>query len=165
VTETEHALSLLAPAGSGNNARILKKSAPSTPYTITVVLTAGNHAVNYNFGGVCFRQSSDGKLVLWGVMNSTLISYKYSDPSTYNSTYTLSPATSPAGMANRPIVLRIEDDGTNRKLYWSPDGITFLQMHSVGRTDYLTADEVGIVADSNNSTHPCVVTLYSWEQA
>jgi hypothetical protein len=166
VTETEHALSLLAPAGAGDSMRILKKTAPSTPYTITAVINVACHSVSRQNGGLLFRQSSDGKIANWAFnYGAGLAAQKFASATSYNSQYTLSPTGPPLHLGCRPIILRIEDDGTNRKCHWSPDGINFIQYHSVGRTDYLTADEVGFYANANNSTHPLIVTLYSWEQA
>jgi hypothetical protein len=44
----------------------------------------------------------------------------------------------------------------------SADGQHFMAIHTVGRTDFLTADEVGIVVNSQNATFAAAGTLLSW---
>ena len=64
VTDSGGGIYLYTPAASGNSLRIRKKSAPSTPYTITAGFMPNiimGTAAGGGFG-LCFRQSSDGKL-------------------------------------------------------------------------------------------------------
>jgi len=163
------ALSIYAPAVSGNNMRILKRSAPGTPYTISAVLRQMSWKVNYPFAGIGWRQSSDGKLVLFGLTSANGITLqKYTSATAYSATYTLSPAVSGDAMWGNafgaPMVLRINDTGTNRVCSIGYNGMDWLQVHTVGRTDFMTPDEVLFFCESNNSTYPTGVTLYAWEQ-
>jgi len=59
---------------------------------------------------------------------------------------------------------RITDDGTNRICHVSGDGQHFITIHSVGRTDFLTADEVffGVVGTTNFANR---TLLLSWKQS
>jgi len=59
---------------------------------------------------------------------------------------------------------RIEDDNTNRISSFSFDGQNFLVAHSVGRTDYITADEIGI-AINTAATAVSNATFLSWVEA
>jgi hypothetical protein len=64
-----------------------------------------------------------------------------------------------------PMFLRITDDGTNRISSFSTDGVSFTQLHSVGRTNFLTADQVGIFVMTQNGATPnygVYNTLLSW---
>jgi hypothetical protein len=59
--------------------------------------------------------------------------------------------------------LRIEDDGTNRICTWSADGRNWIMASPHGRTDSLTADEVGFAVDASNGTYGPSALLVSWE--
>jgi hypothetical protein len=121
----------------------------------------------YNGYGMAFRQSSDGKLHLFWILevagsSSYLISTKYSSPTAFSADYQL------LRIVNHPRWWRIADNGVNRICSISGDGQNWLQVHSIGRTDYLTADRVGIVTSSENFGTPNlapIVTVWNWTQA
>ena len=60
--------------------------------------------------------------------------------------------------------MRIEDDGTYRNIYLSPDGLHFVLIHQVSNTDFLTADQIGFCADSESTTYPLSANLISWKE-
>lgn len=154
---------LLAPAAAGNNLRLLLKTAPATPYTVTVCLMPQLYRADFAFFGLCFRQSSDGKLhTLQCGHNSGFVleSNKWSAPTTPVANYVSVAFNYPA-----LVWMRIADNGTNRITSWSSDGQHFHQLHSVGRTDYLTPDQVGIFVMSNNASYPAGVTVLSWDES
>lgn len=158
---------LIAPATSGDSYRIRKMAAPATPYTITAAFIP-RRANNGNAGcGLLFRQSSDGKLVVLNSMCggiatglSAMQVYKYTNPTTGSAQYAVAPIELGAG----PIYMRITDNGTNRIMEWGADGVNFSTLHTVGRTDFLTADEVGFFVNANNATYDSAMTLTSWAQ-
>lgn len=159
-------LFLIAPANAAENIRLRKKAAPATPYSITAaILTRLPGAVNNNdHCGIAFRQSSDGKLALWCMTpTQTLRSFKYTSPTVFSATYSTSITFMRESQAL--IWLRITDDGTNRICSVSSDGKNFQVIHSVGRTDFLTADEVGFYCNSKNNLGDVGATLLSWEEA
>jgi len=160
-------LSLVVPTSSSANLRILKKAAPSTPYTITAVMNGlGWNGGTSSYWGIGWRQSSDGKLVLLTQRyDGQFFVYKYTNPTTYSAAYTQLTTVSMMGGGNAPLVYRIEDDGANRKTYLSPNGIDFLLWHTVSRTDFLTADEVCFYGNCQSSNVGPIVTLYAWEEA
>jgi len=151
-------------AGAGNNLRILKKAAPATPYSITIFYTAMHWNGVQSRVGFVWRQSSDGKLVTVatkGLTNSYENS-KWTDPTTFSANYqsfSLAQFSSPDIMW-----LRMSDDGVNRTVEYGPDGINWREYHTVGRTDFLTADEVGIVVNANHASIACSMLLLSWEE-
>jgi len=164
VTTTQGGIHLLAPAASGTNIRARVKSAPATPYVITACFLPLLTAINFASCGLLFRQSSDGKIAVLGLAHSTDWEFsfnKYSSATAFASQYGI------ASMKHylSPIFLRIADNGTNRILSFGTDGQNFTQLHSVGRTDYLTADQVGFYANSENTTYPAAATLLSWKQS
>lgn len=171
VTTTYGGINLRAPANaSAQGYRIRKKTAPATPYTITAAFLQScetGSSGQYFGGGLCFRQSSDGKVMvmqtdtnLSSVFYQGIMLRKLTDPSTLSANYftRANPFTGPL------VWMRIGDDGTNRKCWLSPDGQNWgTEIHSVGRTDFLTADEVGFCI--NPFDIPGSMTLVHWREA
>ena len=158
---------LRAPASATTSMRVRKKSAPSTPYTITacVLVDLGHFA--FLKAGLCFRQSSDGKLITMSVLRSNVIT-----DSKFESEDMTSATVSSAANANitnttgvGPFWLRIADNGTNRILSYSIDGYNFEQLLSEANTTFLTADEVGFFANSITASTYAALTLLSWAES
>lgn len=161
-------ITIVDPVVAGTNERLLVKTAPSTPYTITAMITAtflansgGPHA------GICFRESSSGKIHYCSIQddsngatttNGRLYSAKMDSATSFNATYQA--YMFPIGF---PIWLRITDNGTNRLCSFSRDGVNFIQFHSIGRTDFLTANQVGFIV-GNSSAFEIAATLHSWKE-
>jgi hypothetical protein len=163
VDTTYGGIYLLGPAGAPLNIRARVKSAPSTPYTITAVILPLMPSINFIMGGLLFRESSSGKFHLWTILHDSatngwqLQSVKYTDATNWSAVY--------ATLGTRYTglwFLRIADNATNRICSWSMDGQHFLQAHSVGRTDFLTADQVGFFVQAYNASWPVGMTLLSW---
>ncbi len=149
---------------SNPNARVRKMTAPATPYTVTACFLINAVMADYSGAGLCFRQSSDGKLVslyAWddtsGVGGGVAVQ-KYAAGPVWSANYTVLQLTKA-----QPIWLQISDDGTNRISRYSKDGITFRVLHSVTRTDWLTANEIGFLVSNANATYTHGTTLLSWE--
>lgn len=161
-SDSKGTLSMTAPTNSGDSLRVLKKSAPSTPYTIIAAILPTLIGANYCKASLCWRESSSGKIIDFGVGFSTsfqLSATKWTNATTYSADYasaTLLPLT--------VVFLRIADDGANRECSYSADGQNWIQIHSVGRTDFMTADEVGILLNVNNTNYTAAMTLLSWQQ-
>ena len=151
--------------GSGEALRILKKAAPATPYTVTAALIGivyPNSSVAEM--GIGWRENSSGNLVVArhdysGTVRALSVT-KHNNTTAGVAHYVVANTAPPATV----FWWRLEDDGTNRKVYFSNDGVNFLQYHSVGRTDYLTADEIGFFVGGNSSAF-VGMTLLSWEEA
>lgn len=151
VSDEKGGILMTAPSGVGSSLRILKKAAPSTPYKITVGYLLNIVGTDYLRAGLVFRQSSDGKLVYIGMGHAgayKIESYKFNSPTSYAGATYFSYNYVPSGGI---YWLRIGDDGANRTTAVSADGQNWLTIHSVGRTDFLTADEIGICVDANNA--------------
>lgn len=158
-------------AGS-HNIRLLTRTAPATPYTVTALIQS-HGGENYNSMGIGWRQSSDGKLVLVGSVsyNSSRGFYysKWSNLTTEAANYVYSTDMDfGAGKTrnNPPFWLRITDNGTNRLVYTSSDGYTWdtptVSFASVSRTDYLTANQLVLFLDAyalGNLVPPCMSVL------
>jgi hypothetical protein len=155
---------ILAPpvAGAAVSLRLRYKSAPATPYTITALLLPHINQYNYNGCGLAFRESATGKIATCSFIYSggwKIEIDKFINSTTYSATYTSWLTKSPSF-----IWLKIADNGTNRTGSWSMDGKHWHEVHSIGRTDFLTADQVGYFAQSQNATYPGGITLLSWKE-
>jgi hypothetical protein len=154
---------LEGPAGAGVNWRIRKK-AKTAPYTITagfIPFLWGNN----QRAGCCFRQSSDGKLVMLYFDNvNGYISFtveNWTSETVFSATVlTRTGVPCAAGMS----WLRFADDNTNRIVSYSMDGQHFIQLFSVGRTSFLTADEVGFGVYETTNGAKVGMTLLSWKE-
>lgn len=170
VTTANGGIHLSDPANVGGGFRIRKKAAPATPYSIVVCMLPliATMAVGGNNPevGMCWRQSTDGKLVVVRFANDVevinLFVDKFTNPTTFSARYTSMKANH--FLAAGALWLKLEDDGTNRKVHYGVDGVNWQQLHSVSRTDFLTADEVGFYASAGNATYKAGVTLLSWKQ-
>jgi hypothetical protein len=155
---------LTAPAGAGTNHRMYVKSTPSTPYTITAALQGEIFGGIANNGfGMVLRESGSGKLItiIFQGEGSGQILYvaKWTNATTFSAAY--------LGGSNwymqPPRFFRIADNGTNRSYSVSYNGQQFYTLVSgQSRTDFLTADQIGFFANSQNATWPANALLLSW---
>lgn len=162
--DTYGAIRIKAPAAAGDNWRILAKTAPATPWTMTVYMEVFNFSVDFPGIGIGFRQSSNGMLHHFGLQNAAVsytnfrgfISRKYTDHDTSSTAYKT--AESPL---RSKYWLRIADNGTNRICSYSLNGQDFTEFHSIGRTDFLTADQYVLMVQSINTTYDAEAVYYS----
>ena len=145
-------------AGSVWEMSSLTKVAPATPYCVTAHFINYGDQTKYTGYGLIWRQSSDGKC-------HSLINYPNGSTVAENIAFRKwSDATHPADyfyVSNElwdPKWFRIVDDGANRISYISTDGINWKQEHSIGRTDYITANQIGICFDPIYQTTIVLIT-------
>lgn len=154
-------LALASGAGSGLHVRY--RTAPSAPYVITALFHAhGKWGVNFLRFGLLFRQSSDGKIAhiaqRMEASAGVLGVAKYTTSTSFSADYT----TVTLGDHSRFIWFRIADNNTNRISSYSWNGVDFIQLHSVGRTDFLTANQVGWFIQTEAGASDLSVNLVSW---
>jgi hypothetical protein len=135
------------------------------PYTVTLYIQSVVPLIAALGFLVGWRQSSDGKIAaLRAIYNGTLTamdirSDKFNSATALSANYTNSP------VDKLPRWIRLADNGTNRIISYSPDGIVFSALHTVGRTDFLTGDQIvfaftGVAASSIANT---TLSLLSYE--
>lgn len=164
VSTTNGGIYLSVPVGTSLDVRARVKTAPSAPYTITVAFrSTADFALNNQDFGLVWRQSGDGKLATCGIQTATtgikFISYKWTSPTVVSAEYSGS-----AIFNSDAIYFRLADDNTNRICSYSVDGQNFIAFHTIGRTDFLTADQVGFWAMERTNTYPIGLTILSWAQ-
>lgn len=158
----------IAAAGTDVNNRIRKKAAPSTPYVITAAFIPYIYPASGANGngqcGLCFRESSSGKLSSIMILgNGQLEVQKWNSPSSFSASY-FQNSYSYLVSSGTLWWFQIADDGATRYYRVSNDGVNFRTIHSVGRTDFLTADEVGFCINVDASAKDTGMTLLSWKQ-
>lgn len=163
-TTTHGGIYLTAPAAGGPVLRVLVKAAPATPYTIdVVVLTAfqgggtpsvcavWRESATQEIVGNCAVYQLDGFIKIWRWDDATSFDGTYEDIRMQPATYT-------------KLILRIEDDGSNRKCYYSVDGGVWILVHSVGNTDFLTADQVGFSVNAGDAAWAAQARFLSFHE-
>lgn len=150
---------LYAPATSGRDMRLYVRTAPGTPYTITALVIFNRYPLSpTNIGGLVYRQASLEDFHLIGNYNDlTWASAKWTDANTPSADYIATNGVHHRG----PLWIRISDNGVNRISSFSTDGDNFVQFHSIGRTDFITADQVGIALEGYNN-RDAYLRLISW---
>lgn len=151
--------------GSGANLVARARTAPATPYTATARIRAISPAKAYMSAGIGLRNSSTGQIIAFDLLalstGATFRVAKFNTAVSFNSEYIniTFPYLS-------DLWLRISDDGTNRKFFWSSDGVYWTQFYSVGRTDFMTPDQLIFLVGTENSLTPNfapISRLLSWK--
>jgi hypothetical protein len=154
---------LTAPSASGNPLRVEYVTAPSAPYTLTAYLDWAAPNANYVTTFLVFR-SSGGAYVYFGPGFDSgsggwsLDVAKWTNETTFSAHYTQVSLATIGGMPNW---YRIADDNSNRICSYSFNGLDFVPFHTVGRTDFLTANAVGW-GGMNSSGSSATSRLRSW---
>jgi len=142
--------------------RIQYRAAPAAPYTLDAVIDCTNAPENYGACGIGWRQASDGKLVLYYVVyeNQPMrLSYRtYTNATTYSGSYF-----NLSSVNGLPIRLRLQDNNTNRIVSLCNTNWDCVQMHSISRTDFITADQLLFMANAINANYATISTLISWK--
>jgi hypothetical protein len=178
VTDTKGMMVLNTPSSaSADSLRCLVKSAPATPYTITVGFLAQNPIYTSSYYtpqfGVCWRESSSGKLLTygWGSNNYPL----YFLYAWWTNETTLSGGqfggSSPNGFGApsiAPYWVRFGDDGTYRTVEVSSDGFNWVPVQPPQRrTVFCTPNQVGVFANSWKTSQGIqrVVSVLHWRES
>lgn len=165
VSVTNGVASLTFPAQAADNIRARVRSTPATPYTISVYLSVGFPAsTSFYMSGLVWRESGTGELLLIGPsVDGTQVQfrgYKAASPTAVPSIQAMTiPNPAPAQM--NPFWMRLSDDGTDRKVWWSPDGFLWVELFSELRTTFLTPDQVGFGAYVSNATLGSQLSIFS----
>lgn len=153
----------LTHSGTHSNLRGLERAIPAAPYTITacfLMRLVDSSVGTYNAG--LWWTESGGKVITFAVSSEDhgkISIQKWDSVTGWNGNY--------AGIITyqmRELVwFRISDDSTDRKCLWSHDGYHWETLHSVGRTDFFTAQYVGIHLWRSNADREPSMTLLSWK--
>lgn len=176
-SSTSGAVILTAPSTANDQLRILDVAAPGAPYTITVGFLPNLLFANFLAAGLCLRDSVGGGVVTFDMVartaffstGFTMAASKWTSPTVFSAEYVLTGSPQPAAPWQiGPLMwLQVHDDNTNRIFSASNDGVTFVPLFSVARTDFITPNRVGIYVNPNGNGVVAVaasMTLISWRQ-
>jgi len=163
-------LYLRAPLVGGDNLRCYVRSLPAgktaivafRPYLQPV-------ALNVPSVGILWRESSSGKLSVMNAVRNSGSPFdmgiglpKFTLPNSFSASY--NPPSSDAKWVYGGVLwMKMQDDGSNRIFSLSVDGENFHTHHSVGRTDFLTADQFGFFV--NSAGMEAGLQLLRWEES
>jgi hypothetical protein len=166
-TDETYGIGIYAPGLASANIAMLVQSTPTPPYTATMRLDLSMLFHSNNEYGMVLRNSSTGALQIFSLYSNagtlTMIVQNWDSATAFN-------AIAASGVAIQagftPRWLRIRDDSTNRHYEWSVDGETWVSFYSVGRTSFITPDQVGVQWSMHGSTAArASLALLSWELA
>ncbi len=136
------------------------KTAPATPYTITAYIESYSYSANVILGCLFFRESATSELVTFGYnLNATT---PILTTTNFNSATSLNANANLTNSFLQPKWWRIADNGTNRIVSVSMDGVNWIAIFTVGRTSFLTADQVGFGVVLNTGIATCI--CHSWKE-
>jgi hypothetical protein len=140
---------------------------PTAPFTLNVILPCvpiGQSDVLYS---IFMRDSSSGKIKTFGVYSKN--SFNGIEVTNWTDANTMSSDLVQVDMNNDPYIwLRIEDDNTNWRYYFSNDGVTYTRVYTETRNTFVTAPDVVGIGVTRNNTTPNVDlfgTFYSYWEA
>lgn len=138
------------------------RPAPATPYVITAKIMPAGFVTGASYQGLFW---SNGTAIVFAGLRSTgaqIAIEKWTNATTFSAAYTA--PNQGAIYSQDPVWLRITDDGSNRKVWGSNNGDYWVQVHTVGRTDFLTATLVGYMYRNEGGVNGDLV-VGSWEEA
>lgn len=152
--------------GTQGTLQVRYMTAPATPYTLTVGFLAHYWQFNYSQAGIGWRDSS-GKLVTFGVAYNgawLLQSQKWNSATSYSAAY--SSAAMPPMLVHGPLIwLRLTNNGTNRTMQLSSNGVTWSQFRTDASNDFLDAVSTHYIHFywGDISTYDVGITVLHWE--
>lgn len=168
LTTTYGGMHIQSPSnGSAQSLRLYAKTLPSSPYTITVAFMPLLQYTSFSHAMVGLRDTGTDDAVLFTVKNdgpSRQFGLETWTSNTSGGTGTYITAQN-ADMMPWPLIwLRIQDDNTNRKFFWSATGRedAFVELHSTTRTNFLTPNQ--FCFGTNPFSQITGITLLSYKE-
>lgn len=162
IDENYGGITMQTPSTSGVSLRLMTKTAPAAPWTLTGKVQYGP---GYTFGstimGICARESSSGKIQTCGLqIGGDVGAWQYTNATTYNTRVG-------AAYDHRSdnVWLRIEDNNTNIIMSVSSDGVNFMQIGSQARGTFPTGsnmDEIGFFVNSEAADANAYYHFNAW---
>jgi len=173
IADNKGAVWMYAPYTSTLQIRMRVKDYPTPPFTVEAAFIANVFpATGGGLAGIGIRDSSSGKLQLYGLGASYMEAYGYSyaSPTSSSTAVTGWPGSGSFHLPESDLIwVKYEDDNTNRKISFSVDGYTWSQVVSLSRTDFLTPNQIGLwvnayVGGGTSPNFDIGLTLLHWKQ-
>jgi hypothetical protein len=168
VNAAQNGIFLTDPGGTASDhIRLRVKNIPAAPYVVTMGFIPLRLALQFLSIGLILYDSASAKsaslqLTQDAFTGQTIAVVKFTNNTTFSATYIAPPF---SGVPGQALFFRFEDDGVNRKAWWSADNVNFLLLHSVLNNDFLVPDKIGFMANANNGTFGVGMTVFHWKQA
>lgn len=167
VTDTPVGICVNAPAtSSSGNITGRYMTAPSPPYTITVLLAATRVSTGYAGAGIgWYDGTSKLHLVAYATDGGGVAHFeiqKWNSATSWNS----NDVSSAANGFSQPIWLQIEDDGTTIYFRFSQDGANFFPLFSTAKSSGFLGSSgySNVIFFANPELSQTLATLMSWTQ-
>jgi hypothetical protein len=176
IVDNKGAIFLQGQVNNGECLRCRVKAYPAGAFTVEMALLPNvfAYASTGIACGLCIRDSVGGKLACYGMKGGSadmnVGGYNYNSPTAASGTATGWP--SAAHCSESPLLwIKYYDDGTtNRVVSISVDGVTWTQMASCSRTDFITPNQIGICVNGGDGYSSSAgqadagMTVLSWRQ-
>lgn len=143
---------------AANNYQILARTKPGTVWRVTAGFYYMMNNAQYQSLGVGFRSSSSGYFSMLAHVYDA--SFKVQNM-TNETTFSATAATEGTWVRSNFMFIRIGDNGSSRVYEFSFDGQMFSTVYSIGRTEFLTADQA-IICVNGDSSKKAKINLISW---
>lgn len=160
VSADKNGIFLVSTASGGNNVRVRAKTAPSAPYTTTILCLPSQLGGTSEATGVGWRESGSGKMSLSFLQGGNIGVWNWTDANTHSGS---TPVNIARGLMGQPYIWwRLRDDNTTRYVDASNDGQNWHLLYSVARTDFLTPDQ--LVFYTVAFSYPTGQLVLSWRE-
>jgi hypothetical protein len=161
---TNKRLTILEDGDGSADIRGWYTATPSVPYEIRMNVRMWSPETTSNGLCVGFREAATGELHVFSIFNNAadlqFVVQKWNSATSFSANYIAT-----TSIRLLPHWIKIADDNTNRVISISEDGIVWTQIHSIGRTDFLTADGIFFgTFVTTNATYDTQVSLLSYEE-
>jgi hypothetical protein len=160
-------ISLVDPGSSAtDNLRMLTRSAPTAPWTLTAAFVPQLHDSSNASMGIGVRHAAGGYVNVLGTFRTDQVAVlEFSAPTTIGSNLL---ALGSWFMARHIQCFQIEDNNTNVIFRTSMDGINWQDLHSHARASQLNLnapDQILFYVNPLSTTLSCSMALVAWEEA
>lgn len=150
-----------ATTGSSTNQKLYKKSAPSAPFSVIAKVSVLHNRTNYAAGGICVRNSSNGRYISIAVETNTahqIAVYKYTGVTAFSASLVQ------IGAFSNFFWFKINLTGTTLTFSFSEDGKNWRDAASEALATFLTtADEIGVVCECASTSAHVVYSQFRTE--
>lgn len=151
ITDTTQGLAISL--NTNASALYFNTTTTSAPLTATVGISGMVSPQNFAEIGLYFKDTVSGKFGSFIIQHSTNLLWtlgKNNADTSFNSNYITTAATE-TGFPSPIWWFQVKDDNTNRMYRLSMNGMDWFQIFSVGRTDFLTANQYGFIVTTPTS--------------
>lgn len=175
-TDEDGTILLIPTTSSGDNVRILERTAPSAPYSYIAAfqpLMPVEGSPDYAFFCLGFRESSTGKLTTLAVQADSRSGGRAKQVAVYQWTNATTVTTDLLAKTTITFIgsvvwLKVEDNNTNLIFYISMDGVEWIQIASASRTAHMAGAPNRVFWGCNNSDNGSEtnhIRLVHWSRA